>query len=268
MQKNTKIMLLLLAIGLALSWPIYSFMTSLEKSSEADQYVVVDRLAQELLDLTKKGETELARGKIQRLAEVFPNQTLPISIRIESLNAVTQSILAARNVFTQARADDDKLLWHATQVRVAIDALSHRHQPMWRGYSSSFMSQVQKLRQASVERDTGELRDQFAENYRLFLAIKPAMSVQLPAGQMERINNSYESLAKEIRKESMDWQNVRDILRELNSAIAAAFIGEEKNALGSWLDTRSLVMLIASIGTLVSMTLAYVAWRKYYAIRP
>lgn len=265
MRKNIKILLLLVITGLVLSWPMYSFLSSMEKSEEQPQFSQVDKLAEELLTLTKKGEMEQARAKIQSLAELFPSQTLPVSIKIESLNAVTQSILAARNVFTSGKADDAKLLWHATQVRVAIDALTHQNQAMWRNYYAPFVSQMQNLLQASVERDAGELRDQFAENYRLFLAIKPAMSVQLPEAEMEKISGAYESLVKEIRNETVDWQLVRETLRELNGTISSAFLGEDKHALSDWIDSRSLIMLSTSIGTLVSMTLAYVAWRKYYA---
>lgn len=266
MRKNIKILLLLVVTGFVLSWPMYSFLSSMEKSGEQQQLTQLDKLAEELLTLTRRGEVELAKTKIQRLADIFPSQTLPASIRIESLNAVTQSILAARNVFISGKADDDKLLWHATQVRIAIDSLTHRNQAMWRNYYSSIVSQMQNLMQASVERDAEELRDQFAENYRLFLAIKPAMSVQLPEAEMDKINASYDSLVKEVRNETIDWQVVRETLRELNGTMSAAFLGEDKNALSNWFDTRSLIMLSASIGTLVSMTLAYVAWRKYYTL--
>ncbi|MGO0061036.1 sporulation protein YpjB [Brevibacillus fluminis] len=265
MRKNIKILLLLLVSGLALSWPMYTILSSMEKSDEQQQFSRVDKLAEELLALTKKGDMEQARIKIQNLADIFPSQTLPVSIKIESLNAVTQSILAARNVFSAGKADDDKLLWHATQVRVAIDALTHPNQAMWRNYYTSFTSQMQNLLQASVERDAEELRDQFAENYRLFLAIKPAMSVQLPEPEMEKINASYDALIKQVRNETVDWQVVRETLRDLNASISAAFLGDDRHAISDWLDTRSLVMLSASIGTLVSITLAYVAWRKYYA---
>lgn len=267
LKKNMKILMLLLFTVLVLSWPIAFFLGMLDQSVEEDNFAQVDRLASELLALTKKGEHDLARAKLQRLAEIFPHQTLPVSIRIESLNAVTQSILAALHVFASSQSDDNKLLWHATQVRVAIDALAHTNHPIWRNYHSSYISQVQNLLQASVERDVPTLRDQFAENYRFYLALKPAMSVQLSEMQMEVINQSYELLVKEIRKDALDWQIVRELLRELNGAISLAFLGEDKHALGNWLGRGQLVIMIASVSTMVTMTLCYVAWRKYSAAR-
>ncbi len=266
MKKNMKILILLLFVGLLLSWPMYSLLGKLEKTAEQEQIAAFDKLSEEFLTLTKKGDLDAARQKIEKLADAFPSQALPVSMRIESLNAVTQSILAAKKFFGSTNTADDKLLWHATQVRIAIDALTHTHQPMWRNYYSSYAHQLQNLMHSSVQRDFVEFQAQFAENYRLYLAVKPAMSVQVNEAQMEKISEAYDFLTKEVRKESIDWANIRDTLRELNGVIQQVFVGEDKNAFSKFLFTDSTSMLMFSIGTVVTMTLAYVAWRKYMGV--
>jgi sporulation protein YpjB len=265
LRKNGKILFGLLLIGMLLAWPIGFLLSKMEKPAGQEQLVELDKLAEELLTQTKKGDMESAQRQIKKLAEKFPKQTLPLEIRIESLHAVTQSILNAQKAFDSAKGEESKLLWHATQVRVAIDALRHAERPMWRDYYSSYATQMQNLLQSAVERDAVQFRAQFDENHRLFLAIKPAMSIQLSEQQMNQIEAAYELVSKEIRKESIEWQTVREALRELSGIMQTAFIGEDKSALALLMRPGSPLTLIASVSAAVILTLAYVAWKKYAA---
>lgn len=265
MQKNMKMLLFLLVTGLLLALPISNFFRIFEVPAKQDQLRLLDKLADEVLEATKKGDMDTARSRLNRLADTFPNQTLPISIRIESLNAVTQSILAAKQTFASAKESDEIYLWHATRVRLAIDALSHDHQPMWKNFYSSYSDQMQHLLQASVIRDTQALRAQLEENYRLYLAIRPAMSVQLKEQEMSKISASYEQLSKEVKNELPDWQLVRDTLRELHGVMQEAFVGEDRSVLGSLIAPGSPFMLIITVALAVTLALTYVAWKKYSA---
>lgn len=263
MKRNGIILYSLLLIGLLMAWPIGYFVSQLEKPAAQDQLTQLDKMAGDLLQFTKKGDMEAAHLTIKKLAESFPKQTLPVSIRIESLHAVTQSILAAKKEFASTKTDEGRLLWYATQVRVAIDSLSNSKQPMWRTYYSSIANQMQNLLHTAVERDIAQFRVQFEENYRLYLAIKPAMSVQLKEEQMNQINAAYELLSKELRNDPLEWQTIREALRELNSGMQAAFIGEDKSAMAGPPGSGSPLTLIFSIAAAVSMALAYVGWKKY-----
>lgn len=263
MKRNGMILSILLLIGLLLAWPIGYFVSQLEKPADKDQLTELDKMAEDLLQLTKKGDMEAAHAKIKKLAETFPKQPLPVSIRIESLHAVTQALLGAKKEFGSARADEERLLWCATQVRVAINALHHSAKPMWRDYHASFANQMQNLLHTAVERNMNQFRVQFDENYRLFLAIKPAMSVQLKEEQMNKINAAYELLSKEMRNNPVEWQPIREALRDLNSSMQEAFVGEDKSALAGLIQPDSPVMLIFSIAAVVMVALGYVGWKKY-----
>lgn len=111
MKKNSKILVFLVVMGLLLAWPISALFSQLEKPAEQEPLAELDKIAEEMLILTKKGDLDAAQAKIRQLAERFPNKTLPVAIRIESLHAVTQSILAAKKSFTSSKVSDDQLLW-------------------------------------------------------------------------------------------------------------------------------------------------------------
>lgn len=263
MKKNMKILLFLLIVGLLLAVPISNFFQFFDVPPNQEQLGKLDKLADEMLVATKKGDMDTARIRLNRIAEMFPNQTLPVTIRIESLNAITQSILAAKQTFSTAKEAEEVYIWHATRVRVAIDALSHEHQPMWKNYYSSYSDQMQHLLQTSVERNVDAFRAQLEENYHLFLAIRPAMSIHLKEQQMNLITSSYEHLMKEMKSESPEWQLVRDTLRELHATMQEAFSGNEKSAWGTLMEPGSPFMLIMTIALAVTLTLTYVAWKKY-----
>lgn len=266
MRKNIRYLLFFLAIGLLLSWPIHNLYSKLGQPMEQKQLAALDKIANELLTNAKKGDFEAAQQRIMQLADRFPNQQLPMPIRIESLNAVTQSILAAKQSFSSTNVSEQQLLWHATQVRVAIDALTHVQQPMWRSYYTSFATQVQNLQQSAVERDFQQFREQFEENYRLYLAIKPAMSIQLPEGQMSAISSPYDVISKEMRNAQMDWQLVREALRDLSGSVQNAFVGADQSTFARlMMRPDSPAAMIVTISIAVMVALAYVAWRKYDA---
>ncbi|MFM1652689.1 sporulation protein YpjB [Brevibacillus sp. B_LB10_24] len=264
-KKSTKILILLCLAGFLLAWPISYFFAKLEKPTEEANLTQLDRTAQEFLSLTMKGDLDNARLRVIRLAEMFPSKAMPLAIRIESLNAVTQSILAAKKEFASPKPSEEVLIWHATRVRVTIDALRHASQPMWRTYFDSYAAQMQHLMQSSVERDIESFRQQFEEYKRLFLVIRPAMSVQLKESLMEKIDNSYELLTREIRNATPDWQIARDALRELNSSMQEAFFGEDRSALARFSSPNSPLLLILAVAGVLTITLGYVAWRKYLA---
>lgn len=263
MNKNTRLLVFFIVLGLLLAWPIHLFLTKLDQPSEQQPLAELDKIAGEMLELTKQGDVEGAQEKIRQLADRFPAQVLPNTIRIESLNAVTQSILAAKKGFASTKMDDEQLLWHATQVRVAIDALSHDHQPMWRSYYISYANQMQNLLQSAVERDVSQFRAQFEENYRLYLAIKPGMSIHLSEEQMNQIGTAYDLISKEMRNGSMEWQVVREALRELSGAMQAAFIGEDISTFAKLMHPGSPYMPITTMVALLIVTLTYVAYKKY-----
>ncbi|UFJ42755.1 sporulation protein YpjB [Brevibacillus humidisoli] len=265
MNKNVALLLFLLLIGLMLAWPITYFAGQLEKEPEQHHLHQLDQLAEDFFQATKQGDIERSRQHIAKIAELFPNLTLPVTIRIESLNAVTQSILAAKQTFVSPRVSEERLLWHATQVRIAIDALHHEHQPIWKNYYPSFTNQLQNLMQAVVERDLTEFRAQFDEQYYLYLAIRPAMSIQVDEQEMSAIDAAYELIIREMRNESPDWQVIRDSLRELSVVMQSVFVGEERSAAGGPWMPGSPLTIIMTIAIVVMLPLTYVGWRKYLA---
>ena len=266
MKKNIRYLSLFLVIGLLLSWPIHTLYTKLERPDEEKKLLEMDRLADDLLDHVRKGDLARAQERIEQLAERFPRQSLPLPIRIESLNAVTQSILAVRQSIQSPHMNEEQLLWDATRVRVAIDALIHHHQPLWKNYYTAFFMQMQNLQKSAVERDFKTFHEQFEDNHRLFLVIKPAMSIQLSESTLKEISSAYERISKEMRSSEKDWQLVRESLRELNSLMQTAFVGEDTGAfVRLMMRPDSPVLITCSIVIALLLSLTYVAYRKYQA---
>lgn len=265
MNKNVALLFILLLIGFLLAWPITVLVEQLRKEPELKQLGELEQLAEDFLQATREGDYDRSQRQIAKIAELFPNLTLPVTIRIESLNAITQSILAARQMFASSHVNEEKLLWHATQVRIAIDALHHKHQPIWKSYYPSMSKQLQHLYKAAAERDLTVLREQLAEQYQLYLAIRPAMSIQTKLPHIYAMDAAYEQLSKEMRSETPDWQVVHDTLQRLSTVVQEVFLGEERSALGGLWVAGSPFALITSVAVVVLLPLVYVGWKKYTA---
>jgi len=265
-RKNIRYLSLFLVIGLLLSWPIHTLYSKLDRPEAEKKLLEMDRIASELVDRVRAGDLARAQESIRELAERFPQQSLPLPIRIESLNAITQSILAAKQSILSPHMSEDQMLWDATRVRIAIDALIHRQQPLWKSYYSAFLTQMQNLQKAAVERDFKTFHEQFDENYRLYLVLKPAMSVQFRETDLLEISSAYDRIYKEVRSMEKDWQLIRKSLRDLNSLMQKAFVGEDTSAFARlMMRPDSPVWIAGSIVIALLLSLTYVAYRKYQA---
>ncbi|WP_232696369.1 sporulation protein YpjB [Brevibacillus daliensis] len=255
-----------LFVAILVVLPISYYVIEQNRPPEEKELAQLDKLASSVLRATEKGDLETAKQDVSQLAMLFPNKTLPISIKIESLNAVTQTILSAKKAYSNPTVTQNQLIWHATQVRLVVDALHQPKNPLWQTYYESYSQQMQHLLLSAVERNKEAVLTQFEENYQLYLALRPAMTIQVKENTMQIITNQYEGITRQIRDSKWDWQVLRASIRELHNAMQDAFIGEEQTAIGSSQNGEdSIYFIMVWLGALILLSLAYVAWIKYSA---
>jgi hypothetical protein len=81
---------------------------------------------------------------------------------------------------------------------------------------------------------------------------------------MTSISASYNVISKELRNSQIDWQLVRETLRDLNSSVQTAFVGEEKSTFALlMMRPDSPMVIVVSVGIALLIALSYVAWKKY-----
>lgn len=268
MNKSGKILILLVLLGLLLAWPIYVLYGKLEKPPHEKQLAEMVRLADDIYSLTKEGNVDDARNMMMELSQRFPRVAMPKGLRIESLHTVTNSVLAAKQVYSTLNTPIGYMLWQAERLRIAMDALYHPNDAIWREYYAQFADQMEELQLLSVQRNREKFREKWENQYRMYQMVKPGMSVSLSEEKMKQVDDLYGFILEQIRRENTEWSRIRTSLRELKLELQEAFVGKDLNTIGIFRVQRSQDQFIWMLTSIVVVTLGYVAWKKYMARKP
>jgi sporulation protein YpjB len=229
-------------------------------------YERMDQLSQEVYSLTKEKKFPEAKAKLEELGRLFASSKPPKGLTIESLDIITETIVKAKQAFASITIDPNQLLWHALQVRLTMDSLTHAHQPLWKNYYKQYKEHIQKLTIYVGAKKKDEFNRLFLQNIQLYQMLKPAMSVSVPPHEMEQLLSIYRFLLKESRQPDFNWNQVYMVLNELNRQIDKLFIGKEVTTFTSVLTPGSPYHTILLVTTLVIVVLGYVAYQKYQAM--
>lgn len=228
-------------------------------------YQKMDVLSQDVYQWTKEGKYAEVKGKLEELGRLFAETKPPKGLSIEAINVLSDTIIKAKRAFTAAEADPNRLLWHALQLRLSIDSLTHEKQPLWKNYYSSYQEHVNKMMLLSASRKQGEFSRTFAQNLQLYQTLKPALTVSISIQQMEMLHSIYSFLLQETRKADYNWEAIANALTELKRLVDIIFIGEDQSTLAPGMPPESPLLIISLFASIVLTSLGYVGWKKYRA---
>ena len=229
-------------------------------------YERMDQLSQEVFSLTKDKKFPEAKSKLEELGQLFASSKPPKGLTIETMDIITETIVKAKQAYASVNIDPNQLLWHALQVRLTMDSLTHTHQPLWKNYYKPYKEHIQKLTIYVSAKKKDEFTRLFLQNIQLYQMLKPAMSVSASPHEMEQLLSIYRFLLQESRKADFNWDQVYMVLNELNRQIDKMFIGKETTTFASVLTPGSPYHTIFLVSSLVILILGYVAYQKYRAM--
>lgn len=230
-------------------------------------YERMDLLSQEVYSLTKDKKFPEAKSKLEQLGQLFASSKPPKGLTIETMEYITDTIVKAKRAYASINIDPNQLLWHALQVRLTMDSLTHTNQPLWKNYYKPYKEHIQKLTIYVSGKKKEEFTRLFLQNLQLYQMLKPAMSVNASPQEMEQLLSIYRFLLQESRKADFNWDQVYMVLNELNRQIDKMFIGKETTTFASVFTPGSPYHTILLVSTLVIVVLGYVAYQKYRAVK-
>ncbi|WP_047152605.1 sporulation protein YpjB [Aneurinibacillus tyrosinisolvens] len=267
-----KIMVLLLTltcfcVGIYSLWPMMGTGKSTREIQQntTSVYQKMDSLSQDIYLLTKEDKYSEAKKKLAELGVLFAATKPPKGLSIEVLDTITGTIIKAKRAFAAVQPDPNKLVWHALQVRLTIDSLTHEKQPLWKNYYNSYQEHINKMMLLAAGRKQGEFTRAFAQNLQLYQTLKPAITIHASMRETEMLFSMYSFLLQETRKPSYNWEGITNVLEELNKLIDGLFIGKDQSTLAPGVSPESPFLIISLFSSFLLTSLMYVAWRKYRA---
>ncbi|WP_134698996.1 sporulation protein YpjB [Ammoniphilus sp. YIM 78166] len=245
-------------------------MLATAKTAESPQQILLkdlDRLSQEALKLTEEGQFEAAKAKLDELAQRFTQVDLNQSVSLKALELASHSMVKGKLAYANASLDKDEALWHATQIRILIDALTHPHQPIWKGFHMTYLQQISKMIHHSEREEADSLDKSLQEHMKLYLILKPAFAVNHNPSTMDKIDSLYGILQQETHQEKVNWGTVETSLDQLKGLTGNLFLGQEDPTFAWYISSNSPVAMITLIGLILLTVLTYVGWRMYMGQR-
>lgn len=218
----------------------------------------VNQIAEEVLFLVQKNEFEASRKQLNQLSSYFLSlETGNYVDRVEQAQILIDAIIQAKESLNAVKLDPDQAHKKVLRMRLALDAVSHKKQPLWLNYYPTIENTMDELMYAVKEKN----RDAFyyhlnslAEEYEF---VRPSLVISHQLGITEKLDSQIKYIMSQRQNVWDNQERALNLLESLDKDWKVAFF--QKNEQSS----QSFIFLMVGVGTLICSVLSYVAWRKY-----
>jgi sporulation protein YpjB len=228
------------------------------KEENQTEWQQLNKLAEESLYLVNKQEFAASRKLVNDLASRFlAIETGKYVERLDQAHILLEIILQAKESLNQVDPLKGQAKQKVLKMMLALDAVSHKKQPLWINYYPTVAKDINQLRFA-LEQDKRDLFYHTINNLSAhFEMVRPALIISHP----QEVVVQLESLMRYINDHKSElWTNkdqAVQMINQIDRQMKIAFFQKVENSI------QSFLLIILGIGTLIGSVLSYVAWRKY-----
>lgn len=218
----------------------------------------LDEISDEALQMVKSQRYEDAKTILNYFSNQFfyvTGKDRPLSI--DELRIITVSHDEAMEAAASPDMNYQDRMNKVTKFRLAVDALATRHQPLWIEMKKQIMPAFNKAKIAAFNNDSIAFHNSFNRFLALYDIVYPSMKIDIPAEHIQRLDariDVIEHFIPERLAEPASRQELETAEMDLQSIFDEM---DEDQA------DPSLWWVIISTGSIITMTLSYVGWRKY-----
>ena len=208
-----------------------------------------------------------AKAQLEELAEQFSNTDLgDKELRVAEIQLLSSVILQLEKQLNHVSPDPTKTLDAAKRLRIAFDALSHPHQPLWQQFYQPLQQKIQHYKEIlSSSSDQGAMQQEWTSIRHDFFLLWPGLVL----GKSQMTVEKVDSLLKKIEKTS-NLQQKREYVQLLANMLRPLFFGSEQEviALVNPVQAISLQLMITILSCFILLILSYVSWKRYKQSHP
>lgn len=254
LKKIIKCLLLIVTIA-------YIYLNNVPSNANQQSDIkTLEELSMSLYESVQVKDYENAKLIIEEIADIFPNIDYKGLTNVEGIEALSKSIINTKKVLASLEPKYSTILNNVTQLRLAVDALSHKEQPLWKRYYSVIYQDIEQIRRAYQKQDENQLQESikgFELHYKL---IKPALLVSEKKYIVEKIDSLIVALISHVGKE-----NYEKLINELQSSFQQLFYGTDIDVIGGITYKSILGQVSIGVILIILLTLSYVVLKKYNA---
>ena len=213
------------------------------------------------------GDIEAMHQKVSQITLLSMRMSYENVVTFEGMQAVSQTISEMTNALRAVTPDQQQITAHMATMRLALDALKKSEQPMWLDFHQPMLRSIRQIVDAAVMTSSDQAMTSLDTWKNQLQMIRPAILVSKDAHVAETLDSMTSFFQNRI--EARDWQAIIQADEEITQRVDEIFriTREEDEETTAPVDPTSqpndpfIWSLI--LGTLIVLTLSYVAWRKY-----
>ncbi len=193
----------------------------------------------------------------EKISTIFVKEKDENIFEDRDIQIINSSLTNMNQVLTDNETNQSEILYYASQLYLAIDALSHREQPLWNRYYSIINQDIEEIKEAMNTGNNKSIDKTIQNLQKHYNLIKPAILISQQSYLVENIDSLINALVKQNL-----LQNKEMILNQLDASIHQVFYGDEFDTMGSITIKTFIWKASFGIGLIIFVVLSYVIWRK------
>jgi sporulation protein YpjB len=222
------------------------------------QWQRLNQLAEKSLSLANKQEFEASRKLVSDLSVQF----LAVEIgkyveRVDQAHILLETIQQAEESLNSIDPIKGQAEQKVLRMRLALDAVSHKKQPLWLNYYPTMAKALNELRYAIEQNKSDYFYRSINRLSAHFEMVRPSLIISHPQEVVVQLDSQLRYINE---NKSELWNNKDKMMQMINAVerqMKVAFFQDVENT------NQTFLFIIFGIGTLICTVLSYVAWRKY-----
>ncbi|WP_332693284.1 sporulation protein YpjB [Halalkalibacter lacteus] len=220
----------------------------------------LNHTSDQILQLVKQEKFEEAKQLLDYFSVMFLEVDFQEEkITMSSLRTVTGSFEHAVEAVTAIDMPFDQRIYNVTAFRLAVDALSSEHHPLWLHTEKSVMNSLANMKITIVAEDSQGFQHRFNEFLRHYDMIRPALFIDIEPQHLQKIDSQITYLER-LRSGNVDKDKVTPHLEVMETEWTNLYSREKEDS-----ADPSLWWVMFTIGGMITMSLSYVGYKKYKA---
>lgn len=225
--------------------------------AEEDIWKQLNQTSDRILQLVKSEGYVEAKQLLDYFATIFFELDFQKEkLSMNDLRVITTSFERAKEAVTAYDMPKDERIYRVTSFRLAVDALSSEFHPLWLQSEERMMNSFDRLEEALKNRDMRAFQSRLNDFLTYFEVIRPALLISLNNEQFYRIQSQIKFL--ENKRNQVDFDVTLSHLQLMKEEWTNLY-----NKMKEDTTDPSLWWVIFAIGSMITLSLSYVGWKKY-----
>ncbi|WP_100372722.1 sporulation protein YpjB [Bacillus sp. FJAT-45037] len=220
----------------------------------------LNQTTDQVLQLVKQEKFEEAK----QLLDYFSDSFVELDFKQEGLTmnemrTITLAFESAVEAVTSSDLALDQRIYAVTSFRLAVDAISSEHHPLWLQSEQSIMQGLHAIKEEYSNHNNQALQQRMNTFLRHYQMIRPALLIDLEPQTLQQLESQVMYLDS-LRIDGVNTDKIVTHIERMESDFGRVFERVKEDS-----ADPSLLWVMFTIGGMILLSLSYVGVKKYRA---